>query len=109
MVDPDARWCATCTILDDVEPDAHDATCTDCRASDQNKDVVAADPFFMRIYRAVQYKKAGVPVLDLAKTLDDTLAIFAVENELERLRQEQRAEDRERENGGDLLGIEAIE
>ena len=63
----------------------------------------------MRIYRAVQYKKAGVPVMDLAQTLDDTLAIFAVENELERLRQEQRAEDRERENGGDLLGIEAIE
>tara|TARA_R110000787_G_scaffold17741_2_gene55038 strand:- start:81 stop:410 length:330 start_codon:yes stop_codon:yes gene_type:complete len=109
MLDPDARWCITCTLLDDVEESAHAATCDDCRASDLNKDEVVADPFFNRLYKAVQYKKAGVPVMELAQTLDDTLAIFAVENEIEKIRQELRAEERENNNGGDLLSIEEIE
>ena len=81
-MDDDAFWCSACPIIHQVEPSAIEQTCTECRASDQNKDAPFEDPYFRRIWLAAQLKIAGVPVLDLSSSLDDVLAIQAVENQM---------------------------
>jgi hypothetical protein len=83
-----------------VEPEAHEATCADCIASEQNKDVVLEDPYFVRIWRSVQFKVAGIPVLELIDSLDDALAIQAVEAkireiEIEKAKAEQQPDPRD--------------
>ena len=101
LLDTDARWCRDCTILEEVEPEAHEATCSDCRDSDENKDVVMADPYFARVWKALQYKKSGIPVLDLVTDLDDALCIQAVEAAVSEVEHEQREAERQRGAGRD--------
>ena len=79
--------------MQEVEPDAIEATCADCIASDNSKDVAMRDEYFRRIWRAVQLKRAGIPVMELIETLDDALAIQAVESEAESIEYEKRRED----------------
>ncbi len=76
-------------MIEQVEHAAIEQTCRDCRASDQNKDVAFQDPYFRRIWKAAHLKVAGVPVMDLATTLDDVLAIHTVESEMKRIAQDQ--------------------
>lgn len=92
---PESRWCKTCTILLDVVEEEHEETCRACIDSDENKDVVMEDLYFRRLWKAVQYKHAGVPVLDLVGDLDEVLDIQVVENEIERIQYEQAKEGRD--------------
>lgn len=72
-----------------------EATCRDCIASDLNKDTVTRDPYFMRIWKAMELKRAGVDVLELASSVDDILAIATVEREAERIAYEKAKEEAE--------------
>uniref|UniRef100_A0A6M3LAY6 Uncharacterized protein n=1 Tax=viral metagenome TaxID=1070528 RepID=A0A6M3LAY6_9ZZZZ len=60
------------------------------------------DPYFGRIWKALQYKKAGIPVLELVTSLDDSLCIQAVESAISEHEHEQRESKREaeRQRGG---------
>lgn len=100
LLDPESRWCSTCTILNDVDPSEHEETCRHCIASDENKDVVAQDPYFTRIWKAAQLKRAGIPVLNLISDLDDALAIHTVETEIERIYYEKLKEEQGTEQQG---------
>ena len=82
----------------DVVPEAHEATCHDCIASDLNKDIVVEDPYFTRIWRAVQLKKAGIPVLELVTHLDDAIAIHAVEAKISEIQHDKLKEERSDED-----------
>jgi hypothetical protein len=106
LLDDDARWCRTCTIVQDVEEAALEQTCADCIEGDENKDVVMEDPYFVRVWRAVQLKRAGLPVLDLIDSLDDALAIHAVEAEVEHVQYEKRKAEGAGNQDKGLLQIE---
>jgi len=95
LLDEGARWCQNCPLIQQVEPEAREATCQDCRASDQNKDVVLEDPYFVRMWRGVQLKKAGIPVLELIEDLDDALVLQAIEVKVDEIHREQRETERE--------------
>jgi len=113
LLDTASRWCNQCTLLDDAPDDEHEEICRQCRESDENKDVVLEDPYFVRIWRAVQLKRAGVPALELVASLDEVLAIQAVADEAEKIQIEQWEENqaeqtdtRRRQRQDRLLQIE---
>lgn len=95
-MDDDARWCNTCTELVHEDPAGWDDVCRQCREGDENKDIVVQDAGFVRLWRAVQYKAAGIPVLDLIADLDDALAIKAIEDQVQVNQAEDLEEQRDR-------------
>ena len=113
LLDEASRWCNQCTLLDEAEEDEHEEICRQCRASDENKDVVLEDPYFVRLWKAVQLKRAGIPVLDLVANLDEVLAIQTIADEAEEIQleqmqdqQEEQAEGRRRSKPQKLMQIE---
>lgn len=54
------------------------------------------DPYFVRMWRGVQLKKAGIPVLELIDDLDDALVLQAIEAKIQEIHREQAEEGREK-------------
>ncbi len=94
-MDEDARWCQGCPLVREVEPEAREATCHDCIASDLNKDIIFEDLFFSRMWRGLQLKQAGIPVMEIIQDLDEALILQAMETKIKEVHRQQQEDKRD--------------
>ncbi len=94
-MDEDARWCQGCPLVREVEPEAQEETCRDCIASDLNKDIIFEDLFFARMWRGLQLKQAGIPVMEIIQDLDEALILQAMETKIKEVHRQQQEDKRD--------------